>query len=126
MGLSAPSDDRKRGPKMVELDPAFDSRNAAKVLRSIEEWFEQAHTAKPTIQTAGVDSCGPEKGTEPPPIIAAPEPSLELSSTASPERPIDQTQQANCSPATGNALFVSKWMVRSVVGGLLIAIIVGG
>jgi hypothetical protein len=110
---------------MVEVDPAFDSRNAAKVLRSIEEWFEQAHAAKPTIQTAGVDSCGPDKGTEPPPIVAAPEPCLELSSGASPERTIDQTQQANCSTATGNALFVRKWMVRSVVGGLVIAIIVG-
>ena len=110
---------------MVEVDPAFDSRNAAKVLRSIEEWFEQAHAAKPTIQTAGVDSCGPEKGTESPPIVAAPEPSLELPSSASPERPIDQTQKPNCSPTTGNALFVRKWMVRSIVGGLVIAIIVG-
>ena len=110
---------------MVEVDPAFDSRNAAKVLRSIEEWMvQQAHAAKPTIQTAGIDSCGPEKGTEPPPIVAAPEPSCELSSGASPERPIDQTQQANCSPARSNALFVSKWMVRSVVGGLVIAIVV--
>jgi hypothetical protein len=111
---------------MVELDPAFDSRNADKVLRSIEEWMvQQAHAAKPTIQTAGIDNCGPEKGTQPSPIVAAPEPSFELSSSASPERPIDQTQQANCSPARSNALFVSKWMVRSVVGGLVIAIVVG-
>jgi hypothetical protein len=111
---------------MVEVDPAFDSRSAAKVLRSIEEWMvQQAHAAKPTIQTAGIDNCGPEKGTESPPIVAAPEPSFELSSSASPERPIDQTQQANRSPARSNALFVSKWMVRSVVGGLVIAIIVG-
>jgi hypothetical protein len=111
---------------MVELDPAFDSRNADKVLRSIEEWMvQQAHAAKPTIQTAGIDNCGPEKATQPSPIVAAPEPSFELSSSASPERPIDQTQQANCSPARSNALFVSKWMVRSVVGGLVIAIVVG-
>lgn len=81
---------------------------------------------KPTIQTAGIDNCGPEKGTQPPPIVAAPEPSFELTSSASPERPIDQTQQqANYSPARSNALFVSKWMVRIVVGGLVIAIIVG-
>ena len=76
---------------MVELDPAFDSRNADKVLRSIEEWMvQQAHAAKPTIQTAGIGNCGPEKGTQSPPIVAAPEPSFELSSSASPERPIDR------------------------------------
>jgi hypothetical protein len=68
----------QRGPKMVEVDPAFDSRNAVKVLRSIEEWMvQQAHAAKPTIQTAGMDNCGPEKGTQPPRIVAALEPSFE-------------------------------------------------
>jgi hypothetical protein len=111
---------------MVELDPAFHSRNADEVHRSIQEWMvQQAHAAKPTIQTVGIENCGAGKGTQSSPIVAPPEPSIEPSCSASPERPIDQSQQANCSPAGSNALFVSKRMVRTVVGGLVIAIVVG-
>ena len=111
---------------MVELDPAFNSRNPDEVLRSFQEWMvQQAHAAKPTIQTAGIDNCGPEKGMQSPPIVAPPEPSIEPSSSASPERPIDQSQQVICSPPRSNPSFVSKRMVQTVVGGLVIAIVVG-
>ena len=115
----------KWGPEMVELDPAFNSRNPDEALRSFQEWMvQQADAAKPTIQTAGIDNCGLEKGMQSPPIVAPPEPSIEPSSSASPERPIDQSQQATCSPARSNPSFVSKRMVQTVVGGIGIAIVV--
>ena len=111
---------------MVELDPAFNSRNADGVLCSIQEWMvQQAHAAKPTIQSTGIENCGPVKGTQSSPIVAPPEPSIEPSSSASPERPIDQSQQVICSPPRSNPSFVSKRMVQTVVGGLVIAIVVG-
>jgi hypothetical protein len=111
---------------MVELDPAFNSQNDEQVLRSIQEWtVQQPHAAKTTNQAADIDNCGSGKGTQFSPSIAPPEPSIEPSSSASPERPIDPSQQANSSPAASNRLFVKKRVVRTVAGGLLIAIVVG-
>jgi hypothetical protein len=105
------------GLKMVKLDPAFNSRNADEVLRSIQELLvQQAHAAKPTMQSAGIENCGPGKGTQPSPIVAPPEPSIESSTSASPEPPSDHSQQTARSPARSNPSFVSKRMVQTVVG----------
>ena len=106
---------------MVELDPAFNSRNGDEVLRSIEEFMaQQAHAAKPAIQTS--DNCSPTKATLCPPSVAAPGPSIGPSSSASPERSIGQGQQAESSPASNE--FLIKRVVRTVVGGLLLVMIV--
>jgi uncharacterized protein YoxC len=108
---------------VVELDPAFNSRNGDEVLRSIQEFMaQQAHAAKPTIQIMGTENCDPGKGTHCPPSGAPPEPSIESSSSASPERSNEQSRQANSSPASNE--FLIKSVVRTVVGGLLLVIVV--
>jgi hypothetical protein len=108
---------------VVELDPAFNSRNGDEVLRSIQEFMaQQAHAAKPIIQIMGTENCGPGKGAHCPPSGAPPEPSTGSSCSASPERSICQGQQAESS-LTSNE-FLIKRVVRTVVGGLLLVIIV--
>jgi hypothetical protein len=110
---------------MVELDPAFKSQNGDKIFRSIQEWtVQQAHAAKPTNQAADMDENGAGKETPLSPSIAPAESSIESARSAPPGRPIDSSQQANSSPTTSNELFAKKRVVRTVVGGLLIAFVV--
>ena len=57
--------------------------------------------------------------------VLHPELSIEASSSASPERPIDPSPHAKIPPiASRKRPFVGKRLVRPVVGGLLIAIFV--
>ena len=110
---------------MVESDSALNSQNGEQVLRSIQEWMvQQAHAAKTTNQALDIDNHASGKGSHFSPSIAPREPSIEASNSASPERPIDPSQQANIPPVASNRPFVGKRMVRTVVGGLLIAIVV--
>ena len=102
---------------MIESDQALSSQNGEQVLRSFQEWMvQQAHAAKTDNHASG-------KGSHFSPSIAPREPSIEASSSASPE-PIDPSQQANIPPVASNRPFVGKRMVRTVVGGVLIAIVV--
>jgi chromosome segregation ATPase len=94
-----------------------------KVLRSIEDFIvEQAHAAKHTVQTAGTDNCDSERGTPLSPNAASPEPSVEPSTSSSPEHSIDQSQQAKSSPASNE--FLIRSVVRTLVGGLFLVIVV--
>ena len=81
------------------------------------------HAAKTTTQAADIDNHASGKGSYFSPSIAPREPSIEASSSASPEL-IDPSQQANIPPVASNRPFVGKRMVRTVVGGVLIAIVV--
>jgi hypothetical protein len=106
---------------MVEFDPALNSQNGEQVLRSIQEWMVQAaDAAKTTNQAADQGNCASGKGSYFSPSTAPREPS----SSASLERPIDPSQQANIPPVGSNGPFTERRMVRIVVGGLLIAIAV--
>ena len=110
---------------MVELDPALKSQNGEQVLHSIEEWMvRQGHAAKTTKQATDIDNHASGKGSHITPSIAPPELSIEASSSASPERPIDPSPHAKIPPIASKRPFVGKRLVRPVVGGLLIAIFV--
>src|SRR5215472_15562075 len=162
---------------MVESNPALSSQKDEQVLRSFQEWMvQQAHAAKTTNQAADVDNHASGKGSHFSPSIAPREPSIEASSSASPEpidpsqqsnihaakttnqaadidnhasgkgshfspsiaprgpsieasssawpEPIEPSQQANIPPVASNRPFVGKRMVRTVVGGVLVAIVV--
>src|SRR5262249_56161123 len=74
-------------------------------------------------QAGDIDNHASGKGSHFSSSIAPREPSIEASSGASPE-PIDPSQQANIPPVASNRPFVGKRMVRTVVGGVLIAIVV--
>ena len=117
---------RKRRPwKMVELDQALKSQNGEQVLRSIEEWMvQQGHAAKTTKQATDIDNHASGNGSHITPSIAPPELSIEASSSASPERPIDPSPHAKIPPIASKRPFIGKRLVRPVVGGLLIAIFV--
>ena len=119
--------DRNWGPeKMVELDPALKSQNGDEILRSIEEWMvQQAHATKPTNQTADINKSSPPKETPLAPSIAPPEHSIESVGSAPPERPIHTSQQANISPAASSELFAKKRLAQTILGGFLIAFVVG-
>ncbi|PWT82627.1 MAG: hypothetical protein C5B58_07870 [Acidobacteria bacterium] len=94
-----------------------------KVLRSIEDFIvEQTHAAKHTVQTAGTDNCDSGRGTPLSPNAASPEPSVEPSTSSSPEHSIDQSQQAKSSPASN--VFLIRSVVRTLVGGLFLVIVV--
>jgi hypothetical protein len=71
-----------------------------------------------------MDENGAGKQTPLSPSIAPAESSIESARSAPPGRPIDSSQQANSSPTTSNELFAKKRVVRTVVGGLLIAFVV--
>ena len=64
----------------------------------------------------------PGKGTPFSPGIAPPEPSIEPPSSASPDRPIEPSQQAKNSTSASNEL---KRMVRVMVGVLLVGVVLG-
>jgi hypothetical protein len=115
--------DRNWGPeKMVELDPALKSQNGDEILRSIEEWMvQQVHATKPTNQTADINKSSRPKETPLAPSIAPPEHSI----GAPPERPIHTSQQANISPAASSELFAKKRLAQTILGGFLIAFVVG-
>jgi hypothetical protein len=81
------------------------------------------HAAKMTNQAADVDDQASEKGSFFSPSIAPREPSIEAPNSASP-KPIDPSQHANIPLVASNRLFVGKRMIRTVVGGVLIAIVV--
>ena len=86
---------------MVESDPALNSQNGEQVLRSIQEWMiQQAHAAKTVNQAADIDNHASRKGSR--------EPSIEASGSASPERPIDPSQQAKIPPVANNRPFVES------------------
>jgi hypothetical protein len=92
---------------VVELNPAFNSRNGDEVVRSIEELLiQQARSAKATSQKADTANCGTGNPTHFSPSIAPAEPSIEPSSNGSSE--------PNSTPT-------SK-VVRTVVAGLFLAI----
>ncbi len=111
------------GAEVIELNPAFNSRNGDEVLRSIEELLvQQARAAKAAIQTADATVCGAGNATHSSPSITPPEPSIEPSGSASSEPLIDSSQQASSSPTSRE--FVVKSVVRNVIGGLLLAIVV--
>jgi hypothetical protein len=106
---------------MLELDPAFNSRKGDEVLRSIEQFIaEQARAAKHSIEAAGIDNGGSQKGPQLSPIAASPERS-DPSTISSAEHSIDQSQQAKSSSA-GNE-FLIKSVVRTLVGGLFLVIV---
>ena len=92
---------------MVELNPAFNSRNGDEVVRSIEELLiQQARAAKATSQKADTANCGTGNPTHFSPSIAPAEPSIEPSSNGSSE--------PNSTPTSR--------VVRTVVAGLFLAI----
>ena len=92
---------------MVELNPAFNSRNGDEVVRSIEELLiQQARAAKATSQKADTANCGAGNPTHVSPSIAPAEPSIEPSSNGSSE--------PNSTPTSR--------VVRTVVAGLFLAI----
>jgi hypothetical protein len=111
---------------MVESDPALKSQNGEQVLRAIEKWMvQQAHAAKPANQTADISRSGPLKETPLSPSITPSEHSIESVGSALPECPIHTSQQTNISPATGNELFAKKRLAQTILGGFLIALVVG-
>jgi hypothetical protein len=94
---------------MVESDPALKSQNGEQVLRSIEEWMvQQGHAAKTTKQATDIDDHASGKGSHFTPSIAPPELSIEASSSASPERPIDPSQHAKIPPIASKRPFVGQ------------------
>jgi hypothetical protein len=78
----------------------------------------------PTGSCCKDDNHASVKGSHFSPSIAPREPSIEAPSSASPERPIDPSQQAKIPPVANDRPFAGKRMVRTIVGGLLIAVVV--
>jgi hypothetical protein len=114
------------GLKMVESDPVLKSQNADEILRSVQDWMiQQAHAARPANQTANINKSSPPKESPLSPSFAPPEHSIESVESASPERPIHTSPQANISPATSNELFAKKRLAQTILGGFLIAFVVG-
>jgi hypothetical protein len=112
------------GMKMAELDPVSKSQDADRILSSIQEWMIQ-QAASPTNGTEDTDKSEVRKETSLSPSIAPAEPSIQSSSSVPPGRPFDPSQERKSSPVTSNELFVRMRLVRTVVGVLLIAVIVG-
>lgn len=79
---------------------------------------------KPSSSIFDLDNRASQKGSCFLPSIAPREPSIESSSSASPELPIDLSQQANIPPVANNRPSVGRQVFRTVVRGLLIAIVV--
>jgi hypothetical protein len=114
------------GHEMIELDPSFKSQNGDEVLRSIQEWIvQQPHSEKPMRQTTDVDKSRLAKETPPSPRVAHAEPSVDSARSSSPGSQAYLGEQANSSPTTTTELFLRKRVVRPVVGGLLVAIVLG-
>jgi len=109
---------------MAELDAILKPQDADKILSSIQEWMIQ-QAANPTNLTDGIDKSGTRKETALSPSIAPAEPSIESSSSVPPGRPFDPSQEGKSSPSTSDEVFVRMRLVRTVVGVLLIAVIVG-
>ena len=108
-------------------DQALNPQNGDQVLRSFQEWMvQQAHAAKSTNQAAQSSIwiiARPRKDLVSFRVLR-PEPSIKSSSSASPELPIDLSQQANIPPVANNRPSVGRQVFRTVVRGLLIAIVV--
>jgi hypothetical protein len=110
---------------MSELHPALKPQEADKILSSIQEWMIK-QTANPTNQVQETDKSDFRKETSLTPSVAAVsvaavEPPIEPSSSVTPGRPLDPSQEGRRSPAAIN-LFAG---VKLVVGVLLIAFVVG-
>jgi len=107
-------------PSIAPREPSIEASSSAWIDPSQQA---NIHAAKTTNQAANIENHASGKGSHFSPSIAPQEPSIEASSSASPER-IDPSQQANIPPVASNRPFVGKRMVRTVVGGVLIAIVV--
>ena len=79
--------------------------------RGSGEMAEQGHAAKTTKQATDIDNHASGKGSHITPSIAPPELSIEASSSASPERPIDPSPHAKIPPIASKRLFVGKRLV---------------
>jgi hypothetical protein len=113
---------------MIESkDQALTQEAGEQVLRSFHEWMvQQAHAAKSTNQSAqflDVDNPASRKGSNFSPSIAS-QHSIKSFRSASPELSNNPRQDTNIPPVASNRPSAGKRVLRTIVRGLLVAIVV--
>jgi hypothetical protein len=105
---------------MAELHPALKPQEADKILSSIQEWMIK-QAANPTNPAEDIDKSEFRKDPSISPSVAPVGPPIEASSSVTPGRPLDPSQDGKSSPVATN-LFAR---MKLVVGVVLMALVVG-